>query len=212
MRNYKRKRIGEGKIYAAIDTQLGEARIGYTSNIYTTLANLDYRWEVIAEYECDDAGLLDKRIHQVLRSERSNKYQSSKSYRLDSYRVQKVIKLLGAKVKYDTDRDYDICSCSNCESPIEANYISPMSIHKLIETIEDMLCDECDYKPAIVDKRKLLPMKDSNKDTRTNKPIRHVWDAKIRDLVYYCKNCEARISKLGERKFCSVDCRREYSN
>lgn len=144
VRHYKRKRIGYGNIYIAIDKQLGLARIGFSTNLYTTQANLSLNWNIITSCEFDNAGSLDKRIATMLQSERANNYQSSKCYKLDSYRVQKVIKILRGNINYKCSYDYDICSCLGCDEEMEVEYNSVVNIHMLLDIWENKrFCDDC---------------------------------------------------------------------
>lgn len=203
MRNYKRKRTGYGNLYVAIDKQLGLARIGFSTNLYTTMANLAYNWEIIATYQADNAGLIDKQLAQILASERAVNYQSSKSYKLNSYRVQKVIKLLGGTINYKCSCSYDICSCLNCNSPIECQYISVMSLQRFIKIHqEEMLCDECDYRPHIEDRRILSPKREKpNKDKRVWEYYedRHIpktrYTTHIDNLYESCLDCGTNFSE-----------------
>lgn len=144
MRNYNRKRIGHGNLYVAIDKEMGVCKIGFSTNLYTTQANLARNWEIIVSHEFDNAGSLDKRIANMLRSEASNTYQSSKSYKLNSYRVQKVIRLLRGEVYSPLLRDYDICNCIGCDNEFEAEYTSVMTIEMLLKIWEEKrYCDDC---------------------------------------------------------------------
>lgn len=194
MRNYNRKRVGLGSIYAAIDTKLGLAKIGFSTNLYTTQANLARNWDIITSFEFDDAGIIDKKLAQILRSEKSIDYQSSKSYKLDSYRVQKVIKLLGGKVTYPTSKSYDICECSNCEEEVEVSYVSIMSLRRFIAIHEsEILCDDCNPKVVINDLRKRLPKVDTPKKMRVWEHHREVQkdNTIAKDVIFYneCDTC-----------------------
>jgi hypothetical protein len=222
MRNYKRKRIGWGNLYVAIDKSLGLARIGFSTNLYTTQANLAKNWEVLSSYEFEDAGIIDKKISNLLRSERAIDYQSSKSYRLDSYRVQKLIRLLGGKFEYPSSKDHDVCECLECGVLFEVQYNSPMSIRRFIEIHdEDMRCDNCS-KPVkdLYAQLKMKKVKIDDSVVKRKKEIRvwsHYKDRDIKETeatkiarmekdVRVCVICNMAIPTSRNDDCCSYDC------
>lgn len=151
MRNYKRKRIGHGNLYIAIDKQLGLARIGFSTNLYTTQANLARNWQIVVSYESEHAGILDKRITNMLASERSINYQSSKSYKLDSYRVRKLIETLQIEIDFPISTNHDLCPCLICGKIMEIEYRSKMNLVKLLDIWENSrYCDDCKPTNCII--------------------------------------------------------------
>lgn len=230
MRNYKRKRIGHGNLYVAVDMNSKEVRIGLSTNLYTTQANLERRWEILVSCEFDDAGILDKKIMDVLRSERYNQYQSSKSYKLDSYRVQKLIKLLGAQINHPVSKSYDVCECLNCGDIFEAQYNSSMSFRRFIEILEnEMLCDLCSDIPDTLAQLKMRKKQIDSipNEVKEKRVWRHYQDrnmkekdrtkiARMEDYVTnkpnICVVCNLIIPTSRKDDYCSEECKKSIND
>lgn len=227
---------GGDMLLVAIDYNRKVIRLSECNNVYYSRRSLIQRSKFEPEniYQANPTSNESLKIMFTLlaqhRSRRNDK-DYGKEYKLDSYRVRSYCRVLNCKIPYwDLDRDeYDLLTCTLCGELFQATYEGVDNIYRLNEIImkETYCSDECErfrQNKCLVCSKLISStyttcsakcelqyrhQKNNKKDTRTNKKVVHVWNNDD-DTTYYCKKCGARISKSGERYFCSLDCRLEY--